>query len=414
MGQLMTMFHKSWIWRYQAEHTNTCWRTKYWTDPLWGHCEECYIMSSVMFPICDIVLSSDLRSLWLPTYGLACQALSNVALDRVIIKMMTEHTMNYVEETLRGQRVEIIERTLEGASTPSKDLISFVCAYRRGVVISTLRTTTTEGSDPSYSLTFNNGGSSLEEKMEEMRASIMTKNLPYYGVGQMFKSPCTLQLLYPINIGEYLSNLDARLRMNTRVDISHVLHYLSSKKLNLIRKIGQNERLGIQFHILKRLVHLQTHIGAKCKEARPMEHQPRDPESRGCLRGPREEHVCDKTIWPQLSLQPFERLLKQSGCLDECKQHLVGRALVHVLGSLRKLLKYHTKVSTLSSIYHQIWHYVMDPILHQPYNVAHHQILNASSFSLHNEPNRCWMVEGAVQPNMVLTSTWDIPVINTA
>ncbi|KAM7510604.1 hypothetical protein LguiB_009479 [Lonicera macranthoides] len=33
---------------------------------------------------------------------------------------------------------EIGERTLNGASTPSKDLISFVCAHRRGVVISTL------------------------------------------------------------------------------------------------------------------------------------------------------------------------------------------------------------------------------------------------------------------------------------
>ncbi|KAM7465720.1 hypothetical protein LguiB_013282 [Lonicera macranthoides] len=53
-------------------------------------------------------------------------------------------------KTQRGQKVEITERTLEGASTPSKDLISFVCAYRRGVVFSALRTTTTEGSDPSW------------------------------------------------------------------------------------------------------------------------------------------------------------------------------------------------------------------------------------------------------------------------
>ncbi|KAM7502692.1 hypothetical protein LguiB_001596 [Lonicera macranthoides] len=85
--------------------------------------------------------------------GLACQASSNVALDREIIKMMIKHTMNYVESSLlkgnhcsswpskgsrRGMKDEIGERTLKGASTPSKDLISFVCAYRRGVVFSTL------------------------------------------------------------------------------------------------------------------------------------------------------------------------------------------------------------------------------------------------------------------------------------
>ncbi|KAM7519869.1 hypothetical protein LguiB_018831 [Lonicera macranthoides] len=38
----------------------------------------------------------------------------------------------------RGKKDEIGERTLKGASTPSKVLISFVCAYRRGVVFSTL------------------------------------------------------------------------------------------------------------------------------------------------------------------------------------------------------------------------------------------------------------------------------------
>ncbi|KAM7481507.1 hypothetical protein LguiB_006090 [Lonicera macranthoides] len=73
-----------------------------------------------------------------PEKGLACQASSNVALDRVIIKMMIKHTINYVEESRRGKKDEIAERTLKGASTPSNDLISFVCAYRRGIVFSTL------------------------------------------------------------------------------------------------------------------------------------------------------------------------------------------------------------------------------------------------------------------------------------
>ncbi|KAM7473614.1 hypothetical protein LguiB_020857 [Lonicera macranthoides] len=38
----------------------------------------------------------------------------------------------------RGKKYEIVEKTLNGASTPSKDLISFVSAYRRGVIFSTL------------------------------------------------------------------------------------------------------------------------------------------------------------------------------------------------------------------------------------------------------------------------------------
>ncbi|KAM7519339.1 hypothetical protein LguiB_018301 [Lonicera macranthoides] len=45
----------------------------------------------------------------LSNQGLACQALSNVALDRVIIKMMIEHTMNYVE---RVHRVESRTKSL--------------------------------------------------------------------------------------------------------------------------------------------------------------------------------------------------------------------------------------------------------------------------------------------------------------
>ncbi|KAM7505213.1 hypothetical protein LguiB_004117 [Lonicera macranthoides] len=43
-----------------------------------------------------------------------------------------------VKESDRGKKDEIVERTLNSTSTPSKDLISFVCAYRRGVVFSTL------------------------------------------------------------------------------------------------------------------------------------------------------------------------------------------------------------------------------------------------------------------------------------
>ncbi|KAM7513399.1 hypothetical protein LguiB_012274 [Lonicera macranthoides] len=42
------------------------------------------------------------------------------------------------QEMKMMRKDEIGERTLKSASTPSKDLIPFVCAYRRGVVFSTL------------------------------------------------------------------------------------------------------------------------------------------------------------------------------------------------------------------------------------------------------------------------------------
>ncbi|KAM7480764.1 hypothetical protein LguiB_005347 [Lonicera macranthoides] len=45
---------------------------------------------------------------------------------------------NKMTGSCREKKDEIGERTLKGASTPSKDLIPFVCAYRRGVVFSTL------------------------------------------------------------------------------------------------------------------------------------------------------------------------------------------------------------------------------------------------------------------------------------
>ncbi|KAM7481516.1 hypothetical protein LguiB_006099 [Lonicera macranthoides] len=94
------------------------------------HCGVCYADVALtrnklghskypLLPGHEIVVSSDEQQMT----GLACQASSNVALDRVIIKMMIEHTINYVEgsplkgnhcsswppkESCRGKKEEIV------------------------------------------------------------------------------------------------------------------------------------------------------------------------------------------------------------------------------------------------------------------------------------------------------------------
>ncbi|KAM7473676.1 hypothetical protein LguiB_020919 [Lonicera macranthoides] len=95
-----------------------------------------------------------------------------------------------VNKSERGKKHELVERTLNGASTPSKDLISFVCAYRRGVVFSTLERQQQKGTTTIEGISFDMGMLMKDDKIARKRKydESLDKASPLKGIRSFFHS----------------------------------------------------------------------------------------------------------------------------------------------------------------------------------------------------------------------------------